>query len=210
MQRCKDGGTSGTRTRISRLQGGGSSLLSYHPELVPGVGFEPTSPHLQRGAVTRSASQARRRELVRTRRIELLSPEWRSSIEPINYVRRTFRWCAPEDLNLSSADLPVSETPVLQTGGRRGTLKLEEGEGVEPSTVRSARFSRPVACRHAPPSEMVVPARLERATPAPGKRCSAPLSYGTELVRVVGFEPTASCVRGRHSRRTELHPAGAP
>jgi hypothetical protein len=30
-------------------------------------------------------------------------------------------WCAPEDLNLSSADLPVSQTPVLQTGGRRGT-----------------------------------------------------------------------------------------
>jgi hypothetical protein len=30
-------------------------------------------------------------ELVRTRRIELLSPEWRSSIEPINYIRRIFR-----------------------------------------------------------------------------------------------------------------------
>ena len=27
-----------------------------------------------------------------------------------------------------------------------------------------------------------------------------------EMVRVVGFEPTASCVRGRHSRRAELHP----
>jgi hypothetical protein len=38
------------------------------------------------------------------------------------------------------------------------------------------------------------------------------LSYGRKrkMVRVVGFEPTASCVRGRHSRRTELHPAGAP
>jgi hypothetical protein len=154
--------------------------LSPHQELVPGVGFEPTSPRLERGAVTRSASQARHRELVRTRRIELLSPEWRSSIEPINYVRRILR------------------------------RRVEEGEGVEPSTVRSARFSRPVACRHAPPSELVVPARLERATPAVGKRCSAPLSYGTEMVRVVGFEPTASCVRGRHSRRTELHPAGAP
>jgi hypothetical protein len=60
---------------------------------------------------------------------------------------------------------------------------MAEGEGVEPSTVRSARFSGPVACRHAPPSEMVVPARLERATPAIGERCSAPLSYGTETVR---------------------------
>ena len=58
---------------------------------------------------------------------------------------------------------------------------MAEGEGVEPSTVRSARFSGPVACRHAPPSELVVPARLERATPAFGQRCSAPLSYGTEI-----------------------------
>jgi hypothetical protein len=30
---------------------------------------------------------------------------------------------------------------------------------------------------------------------------------GAKLVRVVGFEPTASCIRGRHSRRAELHPA---
>ena len=29
---------------------------------------------------------------------------------------------------------------------------------------------------------MVVPARLERATPAFGRRCSAPLSYGTETI----------------------------
>jgi hypothetical protein len=36
------------------------------------------------------------------------------------------------------------------------------------------------------------------------------LSYGREMVRVVGFEPTASCIRGRHSRRAELHPVGAP
>src|SRR5882757_8799760 len=49
---------------------------------------------------------------------------------------------------------------------------MAEGEGVEPSTLRSARFSGPVACRHAPPSELVVPARLERATPAAGERCS--------------------------------------
>ena len=29
---------------------------------------------------------------------------------------------------------------------------------------------------------------------------------GSELVRVIGFEPTVSCVRGRHSCRAELHP----
>jgi hypothetical protein len=62
----------------------GLSQLSYHPIVVPGVGFEPTSPRFRRGAFTRLASQAC---LARTRRIELLSPEWRSSIEPINYIR---------------------------------------------------------------------------------------------------------------------------
>jgi hypothetical protein len=53
------------------------------------------------------------------RGIELLSPGWRPSIEPINYIRIDApspegegNWCAPEDLNLSSADLPVSQTPV--------------------------------------------------------------------------------------------------
>ena len=95
-------------------------------------------------------------------------------------------------MNLSSADLPVSQTPVLQTGGRRGTRRLAEGEGVEPSTVRSARFSGPVACRHAPPSELVVPARLERATPAFGQRCSAPLSYGTKDHLARGRRPRAN------------------
>src|SRR5574341_2159760 len=35
----------------------GLSQLSYHP-VVPGVGFEPTSPRLQHGAFTRLASQA--------------------------------------------------------------------------------------------------------------------------------------------------------
>jgi hypothetical protein len=83
---------------------------------------------------------------------------------------------------------------------------LAEGEGVEPSTVRSARFSGPVACRHAPPSELVVPARLERATPAVGERCSAPLSYGTEidqhgdrqLVRPGGVEPPTALQSGAH------------
>ena len=38
-------------------------------------------------AVTGSASQTCFRELVRTRRIELLSPEWRAGIGPINYIR---------------------------------------------------------------------------------------------------------------------------
>jgi hypothetical protein len=157
--------------------------LSSHQELVPGVGFEPTSPRLQRGAITRSASQAvlnwcGRGESNSFRRSG--APALNQSTTSAESSEKN--WCAPEDLNLSSADLPVSQTPVLQTGGRRGTRsRMAEGEGVEPSTRRSARFSGPVACRHAPPSELVVPARLERATPAVGKRCSAPLSYGTKM-----------------------------
>ena len=35
---------------------------------------------------------------------------------------------------------------------------------------------------------MAVPARLERATPAFGLRCSAPLSYGTRIVRAYATE----------------------
>ena len=121
--------------------------------MVPGVGFEPTSPRFRRGAFTRLASQANWRG-----RGE--SNSFRRSGAPALNQSTTSAWCAPEDSNLSSADLPVSQTPVLQTGGRRGTRivhvgarhwppklrqKLAEGEGVEPSTLRSARFSGPVA-----------------------------------------------------------------
>ena len=107
----------------------GLSQLSYHPiafaaglpaeaakrrRLVPGVGFEPTSPRFRRGAFTRLASQANwcgRGE----------SNSFRRSGAPALNQSTTSAWCAPEDSNLSSADLPVSKTPVLQTGGRRGT-----------------------------------------------------------------------------------------
>jgi hypothetical protein len=45
---------------------------------------------------------------------------------------------------------------------------------------------------------------------APSRGIDAGYQHAHEVVRVVGFEPTASCVRGRHSRRAELHPVGAP
>jgi hypothetical protein len=47
-------------------------------------------------------------------------------------------------------------------------LELAEGEGVEPSTQRSARLSRPVAHHCAPPSVLChgCPSALQRATPA--------------------------------------------
>ena len=52
--------------------------------VVPRVGFEPTSPRLQRGAFTRLASSA---EMVRASVIETESPEWRSGARPSSYVR---------------------------------------------------------------------------------------------------------------------------
>src|SRR5262245_49655587 len=65
--------------------------------MVPGVGFEPTSPHLQCGAFTRLASQAvrfgllaeaaKRRRLARTAGIEPAPPEWRSGTLPLSHVR---------------------------------------------------------------------------------------------------------------------------
>jgi hypothetical protein len=75
--------------------------------------------------------------------------------------------CAPEDSNLSSADLPVSQDAGFTDRWQESDAhiadgeeilrcaaahRMAEGKGVEPSTARSARFSRPVACHHAPPS----------------------------------------------------------
>ena len=52
--------------------------------LVPGVGFEPTSPRLQRGAFTRLASQANC-ELVRPTGIEPVSARWLRTALPLSY-----------------------------------------------------------------------------------------------------------------------------
>ena len=57
--------------------------------VVPRVGFEPTSPRLQRGAFTRLASSA---ELARTPVIETGSPEWRSGARPSSYARNGGKW----------------------------------------------------------------------------------------------------------------------
>jgi hypothetical protein len=126
---------------------------------------------------------------------------------------------------------------------------MVEGEGVEPSTQRSARLSRPVAHHCAPPSVSMswLSRRDLNARPPLSKSGALPLSYGTvrpgglepptapqsgahdgykpsalpvelwaqalihkyntrEMVRAVGFEPTASCFQGRSSGLAELHP----
>ena len=116
--------------------------------LVPGVGFEPTSPHFQCGAFTRLASQAICTWLpafadASAGSLRVLAIACRPK------PRSGEGWCGRRELNprpLSGAQgtLPLShvrivgasprirtsrrptcrfhETPVLQTGGRRGTL----------------------------------------------------------------------------------------
>src|SRR5262245_52352150 len=52
------GGTPRTRTELNLLAREVRGPCACPIELVPGVGFEPTSPRLRRGAFTRLASQA--------------------------------------------------------------------------------------------------------------------------------------------------------
>jgi hypothetical protein len=46
------------RLRVQQSDGEEKDLTPRMGDMVPGVGFEPTSPRLQRGAFTRLASQA--------------------------------------------------------------------------------------------------------------------------------------------------------
>jgi hypothetical protein len=57
--------------------------------MVPGVGFEPTSPRLQRGAFTRLASQAEL-NVVRPTGIEPVSALWHRAALPLSYGRPSF------------------------------------------------------------------------------------------------------------------------
>ena len=97
--------------------------------VVPRVGFEPTSPRLQRGAFTRLASSA---QLVRASVIETESPEWRSGARPSSYVRMVGsgrnRTSCPQGPRLQRGDgtgLSLWHFPCLVAGpgvapGRRG------------------------------------------------------------------------------------------
>ena len=86
--------------------GGEKGLTPRMGDMVPGVGFEPTSPRLQRGAFTRLASQANS-ELVRPTGIEPMSARWHRAALPLSYGR----WCTELDSNLRSP-----KAPDLQSG----------------------------------------------------------------------------------------------
>ena len=101
--------------------------------VVPRVGFEPTSPRLQRGAFTRLASSAfyvedgceHPFELVRASVIETESPEWRSGARPSSYVRMVGsgrnRTSCPKGPRLQRGDgtgLSLMALPVFGCGPR--------------------------------------------------------------------------------------------
>ena len=82
-----------------------------HGLVVPGAGFEPTSPRLQRGAFTRLASQAEL-NVVRPTGIEPVSARWHRAALPLSYGRPSFQeWCTEQDSNLRSP-----KAPDLQSG----------------------------------------------------------------------------------------------
>ena len=117
-----------------------------------------------------------RRVLARTAGVEPTPPEWRSGTLPLSHVRDCsvgcryceqppWSWWVGMELNHHSR-CGAFTTPWARqcpaypcaaasdhcvSGERR---ELAEGEGVEPSTQRSARLSRPVAHHCAPPSVM--------------------------------------------------------
>ena len=68
-----------------RARSDGETGLTPANGLVPGVGFEPTSPRLQRGAFTRSASQAN--WMVRPTGIEPVSARGQRAALPLSYGR---------------------------------------------------------------------------------------------------------------------------
>ena len=92
--------------------------------LVPGRGFEPRSPVLQTGAVTRSAFRATR-ELVRTPVIETGPSEWRSETRPSSYIRVSIAFSSDVD--------SVRAKKTRQ-------LKWWEVDGIEPPAAKGRRL----------------------------------------------------------------------
>ena len=93
----------GGQTLVLRVQRShGETGLTPANAMVPGVGFEPTSPRLQRGAFTRLASQAEL-VVVRPTGIEPVSARWHRAALPLSYGRPSFQaWCTEQDSNLRS------------------------------------------------------------------------------------------------------------
>ena len=79
--------------------------------MVPGVGFEPTSPRLQRGAITRSASQAVVSGAAGGNRTRVCALAPRGSAIELRTLQLARIWCTEQDSNLRNP-----KAPDLQSG----------------------------------------------------------------------------------------------
>jgi hypothetical protein len=128
----------GARPLCFRVQrsDGEMGLTPTDGVMVPGVGFEPTSPRLQRGAFTRLASQAEL-NVVRPTGIEPVSARWHRAALPLSYGRprngaqsRTRTCEAHRHLIYSQASLPLEYLCAMDGAGNRKDrpyLLLAEG-----------------------------------------------------------------------------------
>lgn len=83
-----------------------------------------------------------------------------------------------------------------------GHIFQAEGEGVEPSGVTLARFSRPLADQPAPPSKAVPPGFEPR--PEGSEPSVLPLHQGT-LAHLVGVEPTSHGFGDQRAAAAQAH-----
>jgi hypothetical protein len=105
--------------------------------LVPGRGFEPRSPVLQTGAVTRSAFRATE-ELVRTPVIETGPSEWRSETRPSSYIREAKRFRAKACPGLDPGWIPVrvKKTRQRKLGGKWRESNFRPAKGTAVTAPR--------------------------------------------------------------------------
>lgn len=138
------GGATGTRTPRLRHAMATLSRMSYCP-VVPGVGFEPTSPRLQRGAFTRLAFQANLERKAGTDPAASTLARSRSAIEllPLGGCGTESNLHSTEAPGYSRPGFPVPYTPESDCGpgGRtpRGASAARHPRAL-PVHPRSARI----------------------------------------------------------------------
>ena len=196
--------------------------------LVPGRGFEPRSPVLQTGAVTRSAFRATQ-ELVRTPVIETGPSEWRSETRPSSYIRMVGsgenRTSGPQRDGVYSA----ATAPAVLKGTSRVSFALSRANWRKVKESNHRRFRRPgfrdrllATERHLPCLGMIVfrkplhtpdqvRGRLFRdhavwasrggsnTRPHGPEPCALPSELRDELAARRGFDPLSSV------RQTDCH-----
>jgi hypothetical protein len=106
------------------------SVRCFHQISFPGILTSACEPKPQRSVFAKASTDTRpmrpcppkpwRRRVVRTAGIEPAPPEWRSGTLPLSHVRVVVG-ASPRIRTSRRPTCRFHETPVLQTGGRRGT-----------------------------------------------------------------------------------------